>query len=191
MIVVNPYDYDKETAYLEAIAHCLYFTSENGIDSPEIRRSSKISGFGLYYDNNRKIVINVKRCRLPAKNPGYAWSYTGWKADLTVGGVLAHEVGHHCEKDSEITYKEWRRHCRGERPPTSYAPNWREDFAESMKIFILNPDLLQYGRPKRYELLAAVFSQTIEATWQEILIHAHEKYKFAAIRWAAAGKKKK
>src|SRR5690606_20140853 len=44
---------------------------------------------------NGVIFVNLKKSRVPTKAPGFQWSYTGYKADVTAPGVLAHELGHY------------------------------------------------------------------------------------------------
>lgn len=182
-IQCDPHNYDRDTLWRQALVLCQAFCEENAIEAPRIVTRTRTQHHG-YWTSEGRIVVNLERCLPPTKTPAYAWSFPGYKADLTVAGVLAHELGHHAEDDSGITARDWRVYTNGEPPPTSYAPNWHEDFAESMKIFVLNPDLLRIGRPRRYEALAAVFTPTVQVSWQEVLKFAHPRYTAAVASWA-------
>jgi len=68
---------------------------------------------------------------------------------------------------------------------SSYEPNPSEAFAEAMKLFILNPDLLRAGRPLRYRFVTEVlsFRPVHDLSWREVLRHAHPKFFTAADQW--------
>lgn len=50
-----------------------------------------------YSPTKVQIQLNLSSCRTPIGVPGFSWSYTGYKADLTPAGVLSHEVGHYID----------------------------------------------------------------------------------------------
>lgn len=110
-----------------------------------------IPGLTGYYQNGM-VFVNLDACQVPGR--GYSWPCG--KSDRTPVGVVAHEVGHHVSKDLLISHDEYKNFVRGERPVSSYRPNVEEDIAEAMRLFILNPDLLKKGWPKRYKYLRDV-----------------------------------
>ena len=152
---------------------------------PEIRISEVIPNYGIFSYRREYIGINYKKCRPCTKTPGFSWSFSGYKADLTHIGVLAHEMGHAIQHQLGIFDKEIKQAFKGEAKVTSYEPNPSEAFAEAIKLFITDPHLLLLGRPKRYHFLAEeVPLQPIqELTWEETLKFAHPKFHNAAKNW--------
>lgn len=128
------------------------------------------------------------------KTPGFSWSYTGYKADLTSPGVAAHEMGHHTEATlkkelSPGDVANWRRAWgearTSEARVSSYEPNAGEAFAESMKLFILNPELLREGRPMRWKFLTetAGLKPVHSTPWKAVLRNAHPRLIEGGERW--------
>ncbi len=118
------------------------------------------------------IYVNVAAATVPPKTRGYVWSYPGHKTDRTVSGILFHELGHHCAYAKHIDSAVWKQVVSSTKPVTSYEPVPSEAFAESMRIFIGNPDLLRLARPKRYAFIREYFEPLHDLTWQEVLINA-------------------
>lgn len=131
----------------------------------------------------KRVTINLPRCRLPTRVPGYAWSFPGYKADLTPIGVVTHEFGHHV--DAWLKYPHlpgWR----SEAPVSGYEPNRGEAFAEALRLFCTNPDLLRVGRPVRWGFFAERAGEIGElAPWEDVLRlrGAHERFISAARNW--------
>ena len=169
------------------------FLSINKIPLPKIAIDNKINATGCYCILSRDIYINLKACSTPTKKPGYRWSFPGYKADLTPIGVLTHEIGHyiHYKIDYSNLSKNlnnlWLRQTENEKSITSYDKNncVSEQIAESLKVFITNPNLLKVGRPIRYNFLVNEFNliPLHDEPWQEILKYADEKYIKAANNW--------
>jgi len=159
------------------------FCTINGIPLPTIKNGNRTDCYGYYTRGSSRIVINEKLCKTPVKTPGYSWSYTGYKADLTIAGVCAHEFGHYV--DDVLNRISTKMNVKGEANVSSYEPNNSERFAESMKLFLLNPDMLRIGRPKRYEFLTRIcgLRPVINDTWEDVLCNAHDKLKNAARNW--------
>lgn len=145
---------------------------------------------GLYcYDC---IFVNVPVTALPVQNPGnQRWSYPCWKTDRTAIGVLAHECGHYVEDYLQHVKKtllpsihghNWRVLVSKGKKVTSYEPVPSEAWAETMRVFILNPDLLRLGIPKRYKfLIDAGLKPSETRPWNEVL--NHPAYIAAGERW--------
>jgi hypothetical protein len=141
----------------------------------------------LFNCNGPLVVVNINKTVSPVKTPGYSWSFTGYKADMTPAGILAHEIGHFIDYSLKwISYKsEWKKIIKNEKRVSSYEPNCSEAFAEAMKLFVLNPDLLKTGRPKRYNYLKNVLKikTVIKNPYKEVLKNSHEKLLAAAENW--------
>jgi len=113
-------------------------------------------GCGWYrsYSINRPfpfMKIAVKACARPAVGVARSWSFPGYKTDRTPVGVIAHETGHHIDAMLGIL-----RHGANDlqhvvkQKITSYEPNTSELIAETLRLFILNPDLLSIVAPDRF-----------------------------------------
>lgn len=64
-------------------------------------------------------------------------------------GIVCHEFGHYLHDkltDCKLILPK-------EKQITSYEPDYHERFAESIKLFITNPDLLKQYDPKRYDVI--------------------------------------
>jgi hypothetical protein len=159
------------------------FCTVNNIPVPKFVVNNRTDCFGFYRRGTNTITVNEKLCKTPVKTPGFTWSYTGYKADLTVAGVWAHEFGHYV--DNVLQQISSKMNVKGESNVSSYEPNNSERFAESMKLFILNPDLLKQGRPKRYEFLTKIcgLKPVINDVWEIVLGNAHEKLITATRNW--------
>lgn len=89
------------------------------------------------------------------------WSWPRSVEDCTVLGRVCHEVGHHLlcyvqhrhPRTYDGWWKNWCTNVRHERPVSSHEPDEREAFAEAVRLFVLNPTLLEEGRPGRYGML--------------------------------------
>ena len=199
-LIVDPHNYDRKIAYEQAKKQCREFLGTNKLREPgrwgtEMPTKKYEKNFGLYtHSRGGSVCVNLKKSRPPVKTPGFQWSYTGYKSDLTAPGILAHEVGHHIDAlfaselspgDRRTTWATWNRVRQFEPRVSSYEPNDSEAFAESMKLFILNPDLLRTGRPLRYKFLteALQLAPVHDLSWHQILVNAHPKLHAAARKW--------
>jgi len=152
-------------------------------------RSHRDKRYGVYDPNARTVTVNAARCRLPAIEPVRMWSYPGYKVDRTPYGVVCHETGHHVHdtiKGGRSVLRELREAVKGEKPLSGYEPNIGEVFAEAMRLFLTNPDLLRLGRPQRYEFFLSLgLTPVLEDDWREVLRDAHPRIQQAAARWVA------
>lgn len=142
---------------------------------------------GFYRDGH--VYVNLGKTVRATRTPGYAWSFPGYKADLTPAGVVAHETGHHV--DALTNHKPlvgWGAEAR----VTSYEPDRAESFAEAFKLFVTNPDLLRVGRPVRWRHLTEVLGLDPGplVPWDQVLAArgAHARFLVAAKNWAARGR---
>lgn len=155
------------------------------------------AGTGLYKDNH--IFVNLPVTALPVQVPGNRrYSWPGWKTDRTACGVVAHEMGHHLENhiacgDSKTIKRfgeQWRQLIQnsGKKPVSGYEPVPSEAFAETLRLFILNPDLLMRAIPMRYqwlieELNLAPLPKLLKQGWCKVL--NNPAYDALAERWIA------
>lgn len=201
--VVDPETFHKETALRAAVTYVEAFLDLNGI--PRVREylfapddSKKPPGKNPWHDNGwywrGALFVNLKRSRVPVKAPGFSWSFTGFKADLTAPGILAHETGHHVhfelEKRLSTELRKGLMDCLGylkdnETAVSGYEPNLHEVMAEAMRLFIMNPTLLREGRPERFRFLTDHLGLRAlhDAPWRDVLRNAHPRIIAAAEGW--------
>lgn len=130
---------------------------------------------------------------------GRQWSYPGYVTDRTPYGVIAHELGHHSDvcvsRRTGRAYAYWGdysasvRADAGEPRLTSYCPNDAEWFAEMMRLFITNPDLLRLIRPRTFEIFANKFKPVESREWGEVLANAPLRTIDAAVQKIKAAKR--
>lgn len=185
-IVVDPDNYDKHFSWCQARGWCTHFLKENNILTPRMLDDQYCPYYGQYI-NAYTLVVNVDKCKVPVKSPVRSYTYTGYKSDLTVAGVLAHECGHTVWRHHRMPRgykKQWASTIKGRPRVSGYEPNNEEAFAESMKLFILNPDLLKVGRRERYDfIISCDLTPTCDLAWREVLTHAHPRLISAAESW--------
>ena len=192
-IVIDPETYDFDEALAVASQLVGEFVHANKLPVPHllpVRAPSvdgKTKGPRSRGWTDSKTITFCQGVR-PARNPGYSWSFPGYKADLTAYGIAAHECGHWFHIHRKGTLKLWSGLERiNDVRVSSYEPNGHEAFAESTRLFILNPDLLKRAAPRRYNgLLEAGMVQLHDAPWQEVLKHAGPKRIAAMAKWTGS-----
>lgn len=118
------------------------------------------TGTGLY--SRGYVFVNVPQTAHPVQQPAMRnWSWPGWKTDRTAIGVVAHEVGHYVTEiiSKRFTPAEqamqrfaWSQCIKGKKV-SGYEPVPAEAGAETLRLFILNPDLLRRAIPARYNFI--------------------------------------
>lgn len=161
------------------------FCGFNGLRTPSVEKVIaslwRFQSTCAYY-RPEQITICPDRCAVIGK-AGRAWSYPGHYTDRTPYGVLAHELGHHVDyirstvKGSYFgDFSEKLRAASKEPKLTSYCPNDAEWFAEMMRLFITNSDLLERMRPKTYDLIRdAGLRPVVTAPWHIVLKDAPQR----------------
>lgn len=165
----SAFGYDKRRAALDAVDICSTFCRLNDIPVPEFRVHESGCDSGWY--SARRVNVVWRGCVLPAKS-GWSWSWPGYKADRTIAGVIAHELGHHVQAvcGSRATRKLFVSLRRIEKPIGSYAATKPdEDMAETTKVYVLNPSLLAVIAPERYRAMTEWLTPVISADWREVL----------------------
>lgn len=201
-VIVDPATYNKQEAVEAALTLCNAFIEQNGFWRPQYIwepdatltldlpwRENKWNDRGWSW--NGIVFVNLRKSLRPVKTPGYQWSYTGYKADMTAPGVLAHEVGHHLcdvlvQRQGGGSFLEWILHKvrKAEPAVSSYEPVLSELWAEASRLMILNPRLLYEGRPLRFWTLLRYGLVPVHNTpWEVILGNAHVKLTQAARSW--------
>lgn len=172
-IVVDPNNFDRVKNYADGIELCKKFLDANKMRHPvylgTTNLTSKWGKFGYYRPET--VHVNVQTTLCPVKNPVRSWTFTGWKSDLTAAGVTAHETGHHVDFLLSKT-------VIGELDPiSSYSnTNRSESFAEALRLYILNPNLLYCMWPHTYERLSSILVPVVTLTWREVLANAHPRF---------------
>jgi hypothetical protein len=197
-LIVDPKAYDKYDATNLTRTYISEFLNSNKIFEPKDviyenaeNKKGLWTAYGWYNFKTRTVYVNVKKTRPQTITPGFAWSFTGFKADMTAPGVLAHEFGHHVHNmligihGNSTLLKAIRKVKKNELPVSGYEPNSYETFAEAIRLFILNPNLLRLGRPIRWAFLTQGLGlkPLHDISWQEILVHAHPKIISSAEKW--------
>ena len=125
----------------------------NNIKTPRCIIDNTIDEFGVYYTNNiSTIFINLDKCKLSNSKLTH-----GSIKEYTIIGVLIHEFAHllHYQYHYDVLHKSFK---KLKEPLIHYFErDIEEDIAESIRLFILNPTLLEEGRPKRYKILNKLF----------------------------------
>jgi hypothetical protein len=151
------------------------------------------AGTGLYYAGH--VFVNLPRCAMPVHKPAVrSWSWPGWKTDRTPVGVVAHETGHHVEyamrvdkrldRDNGSAWRALLATTKG-RTVSGYEPVPDEAWAETLRVFILNPDILRRALPARYAFITdcglRAVPRLLRKGWRAVL--ANPAYADAATRW--------
>ena len=160
----------KLALYHAGVSRARQFCHHNKIVEPDFilkgltkNRSDRLDSTGLY-DPDRgpygTVFVNLPECASPVHKPHHmCWSWPAYKTDRTPMGVVCHEVGHHFQFRL-MKLRRWTRNWTliAVNTPkiTSYEPVPSEAFAETMRLFILNPVLLWKYSPKRYEFIVDV-----------------------------------
>ena len=146
----------KQELFNEGVRYVIEFCKVNNIKMPKIVAKDNKSYFpapcGFYNSRNKTIYVCIEKCSYEVNNPGYRWSHRHYFADREPCGVVCHEFGHylhHILTNCKLVLPR-------ERKITSYEPNNNERFAETIKLFMLNPDLLKQYDPRRYDVIVNV-----------------------------------
>ena len=135
---------------------------------------------GTYEYKKKRITINISNCAGIAKSPRQ-WSWMGYKVNTTPQGVLAHEMGHHTDfAFGMVSHKMPVELLK--KKVSGYEPNREEAFAETMKLFIINPDFLKQALPLRYKFLVDYLGliPTEMGSYQEVLSYYNAPDRFFA-----------
>lgn len=160
---------DKQHArLLESAAVLKKFCEINNIPKPKIAffDSSRSGNCGYYQWRSKVLCIDPNACAREVANPAMrSWSHPHYFTDRTVYGVLHHEFGHYLHE-----YLKFPRLPKGRKSITSYEPSASERFAETIKLFLGNPDLLKEYCPERYAKLIAIGLKPVtKKDWKTVM----------------------
>lgn len=157
------------------------FCEVNGIRCPPVTfyAASEWAFDACAYYRPTRIHICVAKCAAIGMG-GQAWSFPGHSVDKTPYGVLAHELGHHVDVLRSTVVDRYRgnfssdlRAVSGEPKLTNYCPDDGEWFAEMVRLFITNPDLLRLLRPQTHALLIdRGLKPVVGEDWRTVLADA-------------------
>ncbi len=137
------------------------FLSKNGLPKPKelnFVENRGMCGLCTFPEDRRNrddhpvILVQPSGCAKPSRGYGMKWSFPGYVTDRTPVGVVAHEIGHHIDYETGFPSRSMPRSGK----VSSYEPNHLEAWAETMRLFILNPDLLRTISPDRYKYVREV-----------------------------------
>jgi hypothetical protein len=123
------------------------------------------------------IVICPDKCGFPCGiEPSRNWTWPGSTTDREPFGVIAHELGHHCDwhagKEKGTYWSDYGacvKTMSGEKPISGYCPNPAEWFAEMFRVFVTNPALLRAVRPVTYAILLQRWRPIGPKNWKKAL----------------------
>jgi hypothetical protein len=178
----------KQHLFEIGLLHIELWCPLNSVEMPIVTQHNGAPDFGTcaYYRDN-EIHIWIDSCADYGR-AGRQWSWPGYVVDRTPYGVLAHELGHHVDKQhgprGGFRSHVWR--PLDAAPLTSYCPNDNEWFAELFRLFVTNPDLFYGLRPKVQDLFFADWPHRAEMRgWQTVLADSDRHIKAASNKLAA------
>lgn len=146
-------------------------------------------------DGWNAIAVDVEGChaesRLRPVNGEAFWQAPGSYMDFTPLGVFCHEVGHHVDyvlhPKAYSMQNGFEEIVDNEEEISTVEANVPESFAEAIRLFVTNPDLLRQGRPERYEYLTKGMGlkPLHSHGWKRVLRSAGKRVNAAAAKWIA------
>ena len=175
----------KDKLYERGCNRVREFCETNNVHCPEIvpidkdHQLATIDACAWYRQNT--ISIKIWDCAAIGTG-GAAWSYPGYVIDRTPFGVLAHELGHHIDREWSETkysysgnYSKDLQNLTQEKPITGYCPNHAEWFAEIFRLFVTNPSLLRNLRPITYKQIRLRLKPVETRQWATVLARAPDR----------------
>lgn len=152
---------NKLDLFTYGVSRARLFCEANNLPIPRSFTNRKLTrNTGFYDPNTTRIVVDVSQTASPVEKPHHmCWSWPAFKTDRTAVGVPCHETGHHVQyvmMKNRKWDRSWAILAVNTPKITSYEPVPSEAFAETMRLFILNPFLLRHYSPKRYAFITDV-----------------------------------
>ena len=122
---------------------------------------------GLYFCGH--CFVNVEQTKLC----GADWP--AHPVDDTATGVTAHEVGHYVWHWLQLRTEPWKKTLSGKRRTGKFESDPEEAWAETIRLFILNPALVKAGLPKRWAFITGPdvrlrpLPQLMKRGWRAVL----------------------
>lgn len=195
----------KLELYGAGLDACRAFLEDNYLPLPEYipgrapHALNKWQNIGLCLGS--RIWVDISLTSKPSMFKGRQWSYPAYKVDRTATGVLAHETGHYIawliecfsmtdgkgnKIDTRWVQERFSIAVKQEAQVSGYMPHIVDEaFAEAMRLYILNPDLLAIARPQRYYLIRHELGlYHIEGSWRDVLKDAPVHIRQASANFA-------
>lgn len=161
----NPHTKSKNELLKNSIEVIRDFLKINNINLTRHKYliDNKMNEISHFYNDN--VYLNLNKIK-DINN----WSYPGYITDVTISGLLAHETGHLL--NTYINIKQIKR--TNEIISPYYEFNNEEAVAETIRLFILNPNLLKLVAPKRYaKLIKKGIKPIHNLNWYYVLRYAN------------------
>lgn len=178
------FPYDRSELFAVGIELMERFCFANDVIEPTVKSVPKADwpfDACAYYrpetnENSRLgsgINVCIEKCQVPCgTSTSRNWTWPGSVIDREPYGVIAHELGHHCDwlaskvkgvygGDYSVNLLKQSR----ESALTGYCPNPWEWFAEMFRLFVTNHGLLAQLRPRTYELLTERWTPVGSDDW--------------------------
>jgi len=148
----------KLQLYKHGCERAVIFCYANNLPPPLAFINRKLKKDTCFYDpKTTKVTVDVSATATPVLKPHHmCWSWPAFKTDRTAVGVPCHETGHHIQfhlMKERIWDRRWNTLYANTPKITSYEPVASEAFAETMRLYILNPQLLAMYSPLRYAFI--------------------------------------
>ena len=155
------------------------------------------SGVHLSEGGVTAIAVNLENCHRLSKfrmfgSGPFIIQAPGSFEDYSPVGVFCHEVGHHVdralsERGFSRTSEPFISLVDEESEVSRFEYNIQESFAEAIRLFITNPDLLRVGRPQRWEFLTKTLRlKPLHATpWRRVLNRSAKVVRASVPAWVA------
>lgn len=137
-------------------------------------RASRV--YATYRRETRLITVYLDKT---TRHESIRDSFPRSRLDFSTLGCACHELGHHVNEVrgwSAVARDFYDTHVK-ERMLSPYAHMSRhEDFAETFRLFVTNPDLLEAYRPRRFEFMKSVMrlSPIEDRKWRDVIGDSHE-----------------
>lgn len=183
MLIPKP-SYTKDDLFRMTLQQVNDFCTLNNLKVPKVR-VQVCNNYGYFQPgaNGGHIGINVKKTRMPVWDPvnPQLQSFPGNKSDRTVAGVLAHEVGHYVDINNRLKFNlagKFRAIIGVENSVSSYDIIEVERVAEAFRLFILNPKLLEEGRPKAFQIIRQCLKPVHQLPWRVMFHYSRSRAKY-------------
>lgn len=139
-----------------------------------------------------RLAVAVSKCPKGMRTTSVIHS-PGSFEDYTPLGVFCHEIGHHVDHNlhpkgfSNMRSCGFRRAVDEEVEVSEAESNILESFAEAIRLFITNPNLLEVGRPARWDYLRSRYKPLHNSSWRTVLSKAPPLVHRAIGKWMDDG----
>ena len=182
----------REFLYTDGVRRCAAFLRANGYKLPVYSTTRPPRSVALLPGECLAGVYQGGRCWVALQAtalPNNA-HWPCWKTDRTAVGVAAHETGHYIADvlRAQVPIAVWKQWLADNRTKlvSGYEPTPHESLAETLRLFILNPALLEAAVPWRFAFCTETMGLrlTERRSWRVVLGNAELAKR--AERWVRA-----